>query len=282
MYHKVVVFAGLPCIIGVYPMHPLEGPRRRVKRAHADTVLLQNALTVGGNASPYGLVEDSDSESVYTHLRLKVGQPPNLDWGISIGGILHNLRAALDGVTWTVARMTTTCPSKPQFPIFIRKSMPKGNSCFDVDGKFKHLDGVDIGHVDLFEREQPYYGTNGGRADFLWMLHQLNNTDKHKVVLVTEPTVHEVAFCAHEVPAPQDGILVHVAVGQRPVEGMKVLSISREAFPDGVDFELKMVFAVAFDDSGGPAAQKPVLPTLVGMCDRVSKIIDKFAPLFPS
>ena len=80
-------------------MHPLFGPRERVKRANHQIVTLQRSF--GGffkdNLYEIALAELNPTANDYS-LRVKSGPQEFPDyWPPVIGEIAHNLRAALDG-----------------------------------------------------------------------------------------------------------------------------------------------------------------------------------------
>jgi len=116
-------------------------------------------------------------------LRMRVPQLPPDDWSVVISGIAHQFRAALDNLTWQLALLTNgetkllglRREEKPAFPIYAER---------------KSFHGQGIGcladpHRTAIELLQPYHAGDKAVRDPLWMLHELNNTDKHRLLFVT-------------------------------------------------------------------------------------------------
>lgn len=71
--------------------------------------------------------------------------------GAVVGDIAHNVRSALDGLVWELARLHTgRDPGCTQFPIFRE---PAG---FEHDGR-RMVRDLAVEHADFIERLQPYH-----------------------------------------------------------------------------------------------------------------------------
>ena len=180
-------------------MHPLFGPRERVKRANHQIVALQRSFKGFFNENPYeiAVAEFNRKTSDYS-LRVKSGpQEFPIDWPLLIGEIGHNLRAALDGLTWQLALRTTTTPhNRTAFPIYligrvnVRRPGVRIPASFWGKGCARVLLRSVPRHLwTRIESFQPFKRGNGGRHSPLFLLGQMNNTDKHRLltVLVVSP-----------------------------------------------------------------------------------------------
>src|SRR5262249_8459640 len=115
------------------------------------------------------------------------------EWGVTVGEIVHDLRSALDALVYQLALLNGTtdakfASSKACFPIFLT---PEG---FATRSK-RTLQVLRTEHQTLFEKYQPYRGF--GPRSVLWCLHEVNNTDKHRLLLVVKPHVHRYSLHFH-------------------------------------------------------------------------------------
>lgn len=104
-------------------------------------------------------------------------KPDPLRWGIMVGEVAHNWRAALDNRVWD---LVTACGNKPtksnEFPIFqdpekYREQAPR------------KLAGLSEAIKAEIEDSQPFGSAGDDLHHALWVLHELNNIDKHRVIL---------------------------------------------------------------------------------------------------
>ena len=79
--------------------HPLDGLRERISRAERQIEALDKESKRLFQVNPYRVVAaEFDTKSSTYALRVEGGAEPPLIYGIIIGEIVHNLRAALDGL----------------------------------------------------------------------------------------------------------------------------------------------------------------------------------------
>ena len=96
-------------------------------------------------------------------------------WSVLVGEAIYNLRAALDYLTFELARLDSASEKKgTQFPIC---SSP---DVFQNGVKRGYLRGIKASHRAVIEGLQPY---NGGR--WLEQLAELSNPDKHRELITT-------------------------------------------------------------------------------------------------
>lgn len=126
------------------------------------------------------------------------GNPPPLEeWGLIFGECVHNLRSALDNLTFALARVRQDPPQRPNriaFPIHEDKTK------FQNNGR-SYIDQLPPTAADLIEKLQPFQRDGSEEVgtpdrDPLVLLQELNNADKHRVpalVLVAPKEItHEV------------------------------------------------------------------------------------------
>lgn len=207
---------------------------------------------------------------------LRADYAPPLSIGATVGDVLHNLRSALDNVTWHVVTNFTPKPKdshKVYFPI------TQEEPTFDADAPSR-LPGVPPDVVAVFRQLQPWYRRvqardilgakqvpkKGDQADVrlqpLSALSRLSNDDKHR-------TIHPLAVYGgdlHWIGIP-DGGRVACLPGDPPPWGPGDVvvrwQLEEDADPKAYDPHGDVVLALEQGDSGSPASVLEILNRLV-------------------
>lgn len=167
----------------------LQGVDHKLQRAIAKINDVYNLAQSFTDKKPFTVRVQKDTaegRDIYRCVASKnvaCGGPP-VDIVLLSGEVLYQLRSCLDHlVTQLVilngegAKLVTS--RKHQFPIF---ETPQGFSARSP----AMIDGVSKSVADLIENEQPYRRTSHApRNDMLWVLQDLNNTDKHRLIPIT-------------------------------------------------------------------------------------------------
>jgi hypothetical protein len=142
--------------------------------------------------SQASFVHEYDVERHQLASVLRAEFPPPLSIGATVGDVLHNLRSALDNITWHLVKMHNPMPSQPrqvQFPItYSSRGFEK-----EVAAR---LPGLPREATDALRRLQPWYWPEEARrvlgddaaghedveASPLAQLHRLSNEDKHRAI----------------------------------------------------------------------------------------------------
>lgn len=175
----------------MFIMHPLNGPRLKIRRAESEIQALRRADESFMKDSEYHIVkaEFNPKTGKYVYRVRTSSEPPDPEWGVWIGEIAHNLRSALDSLVYQLALLGTKTPaSNTQFPIFLvgkttRKHMPHFEGMELRDGR-SMIRQLLPKHQALIERLQPYKRSRGGRKNPLYWLKEVNNADKHRLIQV--------------------------------------------------------------------------------------------------
>lgn len=172
-------------------MHPLDGPRHKLRRADSQIDALGNIEAAYGRDSDYEVIKaEFNPKSGKDIYRVRTNSPqPALEWGVDIGEIAHNLRSALDGLVHQLALLETKTPARnTQFPIFLTGRTARK--------RVRHFEGMELGngrsmirqlhtkHQAMIEALQPYKRGRGGRINPLFLLMETNNADKHRLIQV--------------------------------------------------------------------------------------------------
>lgn len=108
-----------------------------------------------------------------------IAKNPPIEWSVIAGEIVHDLRSALEHLVWQLVEASGGKPSTSnQWPVaateqqFVRQTeRPRGM-----------LDGLSREAFARVRSVQPFQRGDRAKADLLYILHWLWNTDKHRIV----------------------------------------------------------------------------------------------------
>jgi hypothetical protein len=152
----------------------LVGIWAKIERAKHHVRQLEQALKAFRDTKPYCLTCNQTANSAEYSFRIRIVAPIPIDFALIVGEVFNHLRSALDHLAWQLIEVTGSKPSDHlYFPIC--KGRPEYEA--RLQGEIK---GIGPDAVDVLNAIKPYKGGN----DALWILHKLNNIDKHQVLLV--------------------------------------------------------------------------------------------------
>jgi hypothetical protein len=266
-------------------MHPLDGPRLKVRRAESEIEAFRRGEEVFWKEAHYKVVraEFNPKTQKYAYrLSMKVAPPQEL--GVLIGEMAHDLRSALDGLVYQLALLKTKTPaSNTQFPIFLvgrTKRRRRGKR----GGLIPHFEGMGLSdgrsmirdlrpeHQAMIERLQPYKRGRGHHRDPLFLLREINNADKHRLIQVVglKPTglMWFGSGTVIEEPSRQ----------RRPVvlkDGAKLCEFSAD-----VRVNPQLIPLITFSEGCEAVKNRAVVVTFDSIVEEVSKIMEGFGPEF--
>jgi hypothetical protein len=140
--------------------------------------------------------------------------------------------------------------------------------------------------IDAINAVKPYKGGN----DTLWILHKLNNIDKHRFVIIVGSALRSVDLGGYmfrkfqsmtkHIPAFSKMEPVHAFYGSS--DKMFPLKQGDELFIDGpgaeADEKMQFRFEVAFGEPRIIEGQ-PLIETLQSMIDLIDHLVTDFGPL---
>ena len=181
----------VPIVPLILPLVP-EGVTLKLARADEQVRSIVSAVQnyAATFASPALMLDGELQGTVFT-LRLPPLPPLDPTVSIDIGECLHSLRSALDQATYAMLQanlptlnLTTTqreaYERTSQFPITDSPTQFAGESAR------RQMRGLSDEAVRTVERFQPYFGGRDPVGESLWCLRELSNTDKHRLVHVTQ------------------------------------------------------------------------------------------------
>jgi hypothetical protein len=164
-------------------MHPLDGARLKFIRACTQLKALNGAVLEFNKTDTCMLVPELNKQTKECVIRVKILQSPPLELAIAIGEIAHNLRSCLDHIVWQLALSQVATPfGKTEFPIFTADKL------FSKNG-LKSIQDLSPTQKAFIESLQPYHAGQSAQEHPLWMLHELNNADKHRTLTVTNVAI---------------------------------------------------------------------------------------------
>ena len=211
--------------------HPLDGVRLKLVRAEEHLRSLDLKIKEYFDSNPCEVVKKSEGKEVYFILSIREQPPP--EFGPIIGDCLHNMRSALDHLLWQLLRFPLpdgVRANRLTFPIFLNEiayleavSSNGLSRCVSEDA------------LAIIKRMQPYHGGDWANMHALWVIHELSNRDKHRMIhttvgaatsdhVVLTGTMNPTFFSGVINPGIlEDGAeLIRVPLALSPTERMKV------------------------------------------------------------
>lgn len=154
--------------------------RLKIARAKEHLRVLKDSIdTVVDDPESYTItIEGNYKAGVYAFLFRPLRDFPMTEWGLVIGDCVHNARSALDHLYWALI-----CIEHPE-------SAPKAshtaklpicvNSQYFVESKVSNFIGRPA--CAVIEKMQPYNAPDP-KLDLLFLLHQYDITDKHRLII---------------------------------------------------------------------------------------------------
>jgi len=261
-------------------MHPLDGCRVKIDRARFHIDEMRASVRAFIDRSPFkvrGDVHETTREVVF----IAEADPEfaGVPLGITLiaGEVVHQLRSALDHLVWRLVVANTGRPppgTKSGFPIF------RDAAGYASQRAQAMIVGVSAQAAVRIEAAQPYHAGPDAEKVLIWVLHELNNTDKHRMIPVTTT----YTFVGHVRIIRTDGSFVDILPPQEEMrhalhDGMEIARVQMTDGMDGVTFDIPLGFDVAFDQAGG-VIRHPTTSLLIDATEYVSRLIESFGDEF--
>lgn len=175
--------------------------RSKLDWAYRHLQKLRDEINCFQKTEPYPVTPQFNTDRTECRLYISVTKPIPKHWGLIVGDCIHNVRSALDHVTWELAESFTGPRPKDtgtQFPIFDSPLSDEGKHEFWRYGEppgraARMLTRIPVYAQALIEQAQPYHSRNITKHP-LRLCRELNNTDKHKIIPVIVSAVEHSAF----------------------------------------------------------------------------------------
>jgi hypothetical protein len=279
-------------------MHPLDGPRFKIRRAVSQIETLRKADTDFRALADYRvIVAEPNSKGTEYALRALINVLPPPDLGLCIGEIAHQLRSALDGLVYQLERLRYPAPKagtrvRTQFPIFERRRIkgcreqggkkrcngPKPRH-FVCNGGPEMIERLCPCHQRAIKRLQPYQRGTKGKRNPLYLLQELNNADKHRLLQTVggKAMGYGVGGVWGDEPMPDYWISTRKVLEDGAQVGrVSAIYVDKRQ----VRMEQEIFPAIAFWEGCEAVAGSGVCFTLLQIAEHVSKIVESFGPEF--
>lgn len=264
-------------------MPPFEVPKAKVERARKQIAAFDKAVRDFYGAHPYRVVpaELNDKAQTYTLRIADFQELPLVDCSILIGEIAHDLRSALDQLVCELAILSNpksdiSICDDTAFPIYALG--PRSGKRKDrFNPKTPRIRPLKRQFRAEIKRLQPYHRRNRQRKSPLWMLHELNNMDKHRCIAVVATSVASMALVGPKmIPGTSFmGGPMRFKVGVPMKNGANV------GFAHRSYIEMNMCpqvgVQIAFGNGTGPVEREYVIRTMLRIAQEVEQIIEVFA-----
>jgi len=253
--------------------HPLDGIWEKIKRADEHIKNLDLDITSFLQSDIYKIVGYPQSETREHVLRV-MGPPPPLRFSVIAGEVIHQCRSALDHLIWQLVLANQGTPDRRhEFPI-----------C-ETTGKFKEacdrrkIKGISSIAARIIESIQPYNNPKGFEWHPLWVLHSMDITDKHKLLMVVIATASLSGQMLSIDPGQSNVNILGFSEPKwpsRPTEdGTEIFRIRLGEPAPQMNVDVKPAIQVAFEEYG-PLREQPVLHCIKQLRDVTVGMILKF------
>lgn len=251
-------------------MADLGDARTRLTRAKKNIRRLDKSVGIWQDTEPYPhrIVFHQDAGDKFSMLARVEKEPPK-GWGLRVSDILGDVRFALDHIAYQLAIANTGEDPPPdvkdiQFPVL---KNPARWAEKDGHGKFARGSGLNAtAHMSnkaqtFIESIQPYHAPNY-EMDWLWMLNELCNVNKHRFIQATPAALTSTSV---ELGGTPGGLVEFEGLRvDRLVDGAVVAHFRprHEAIEAEVDVKAALHAQIAFEP-GPPAYSVHLLNTLL-------------------
>jgi hypothetical protein len=164
--------------------HPLDGVRRKLKRATRKLDKLEAETTRWIATEPWEPFQESHPEGSVHFLRTRLREQPDPEWALEVGEAMGQARSALDHLVQQLVIANGKTPTGSHaFPIYKREE----------DFVTRKIAGIDPRWKTEIKSLQPYNARHALKNNPLLRLNALTQFDKHQdihpVVVGAEPLV---------------------------------------------------------------------------------------------
>jgi hypothetical protein len=224
----------------------------RLERAWEHLQCLEAECRTWLEEHPYRVYGELDAERRNKLVKVEIFHQPPAELGLLIGDCLHNMRSALDNLVYDLAiahrgsPLSRSIARVSQFPIF--------KDCDQFTDKgMDQIRGIHPDAKAVIKRLQPYHRGEKSAYHRLWMLRELSNADKHRLL---HPTLLQPAAMGF---FPDEVDLSDITWKLGPVENGAEIARYPYSGEEGAEMDVKahFTFRVGFRQ-GSPL---PILPT---------------------
>lgn len=149
----------------------------KVQRSKKHILELEERWSAFASDGGYRIAREDDSQTGDRTYRLADVKPIPVDIPLIVGDAIQNLRSALDHV----AHFLVSVGLGPGHPPITHAYFPIAENATKYNAELpRKVRGMRQAAINAINAIQPYGGGNG---ELLWVIHTLNNIDKHRLLL---------------------------------------------------------------------------------------------------
>ena len=255
----------------------------KIERANKHITDLNNALRAFGATNPYrvGIKRDPDTRKPIYYMAKVDAVPAEIS--MILGDAVQNLRASLDHLAQQLCLVGSGGAGyRKNTSFFIAPNASEYERLVS-----RKVEGMRQDAVDVLRALEPYKGGNGN--DF-WVLHSLNNIEKHRAIVTAAATYRSVdigrIMMRALAPAAEKVMpgakLPALSIGLIPADNLCPLKEGDELFVDAADAEfdkqMKFTFDVAIYEPE-VIKPRPMMEIVQHLANLVSNTVTTFKPL---
>jgi hypothetical protein len=229
----------------------------KMVRAEAHLIAMDLEIATWRKSDPCRIIFEPQPDSTHYLVRAVDLKPLPASFGLILGDTLQCLRTSLDHLVWQLTSDYSGIPETGQgrieFPVHW------GEGSFNDRGQ-RAIAGIHPDAQSIITQLQPFHSGDRYTDSLLYRLHELNNRDKHRALMVTAMTGEVTRI---HIPGVfnmfMGGLLAGPSpLGQRldenPVLGF-VLRLPGLPDPAEVDYETTVVVDIAIDEAPWPLTE---------------------------
>ncbi len=255
---------------------PFTSAHSKLARARKHLDDLRAAIVAFLATQPYEVMREEEISSGDLVYKLRTCHEVPGDLSLIIGDVLHNLRSALDHLAWRLVELNNKTPNRnTQFVICANQTAFQNRV---AQGALREMSQT---ARTFIENLHPYRGGD----DILWQLNELENIDKHRLLLVTGNAFNSLGLAWKFTAPGKPDTSITLPLDMRPTDrsfplhqGAEVLRVNKAArqshdlsFPIQLQ-EPNFTFDIGFAD-GAVMTGEPVEEKLEEMYTRVEQIL---------
>ncbi len=254
----------------------LSMPKRKISRAKEHLGALQESVQAFLATKPYKVATRKDVSAKKLIYYLSDVRQPDPEIALMAGEVIQDLRSALDYLAYQlVVAGLGSAPTNPRY-IYYPIADSETQYLAARDRKVKGMSKAAIAGIDA---TKPYKGGN----EVLWRISELNNVDKHRLLITVGSAFQSVDVGSHmsammtkqfpDFPMPELSLFL------RPADRLFPLNPGVELLIDSIDNEvnekMQFRFNVAFGEAGVMDGE-PMAETIQEMIVEVERIVLSF------
>ncbi len=262
-------------------MADFDSARAKLARANEHLEVFDAEVREFFGSDPYPLTHEFDYLDGVHRWRADLSEPLPSHWPLLVGDCVHNLRSALDHLTWQLAGAKQQ-DRTTQFPIFATHVL------FDKYGR-NQIKSVPRRPRTVIEWLQPCRRANP-TDDSLFLVQVFDAEDKHKAITLTGTVVDQLRFIPTTPIAPGSKLALNINGENFPVyggkpnaviaEGSAILTGPGNASAYYMDVQIEATFGVAMsaESEGMTVARANLALREASECvERVLQAFERYA-----